>query len=202
MYIYLLSMRIYLTDLPLKLCGIYKAISLWDKKSGSRWHADYGVNARTAAEKQVFDEWLKTPEVSLYDKHNNMMHADWYDKHTPLKAFAMKPWVYYCRMQAFMPGTQSWGTHSFNPGSLPFVLATQVLDKVNAEDDEEKDQARPPVDTLAADIPAAFATTMSSFFPHDPSTASFMGALWSDVVPPPLSSSISPTTHPNHVSQS
>lgn len=64
MYIYLLSMRVYLTDLPLKLCGIYKAISLWDKKSGSGWHDEYGVNAWTVAEKQVFDEWLKTPEVS------------------------------------------------------------------------------------------------------------------------------------------
>ena len=73
---YPLSMRVYLADLLQKLCSIYKAISLWDKKSSSGWHDDYGVNAWTAAEKQVFDEWLKTPEVSLYDKHNNMMHAD------------------------------------------------------------------------------------------------------------------------------
>ena len=57
-------MRVYLTDLVRKLCGIYKAISLWDKKSGSGWHEDYGVNARTAAERQVLEEWLKTPEVS------------------------------------------------------------------------------------------------------------------------------------------
>jgi hypothetical protein len=68
-----------------------------------------------------------------------MMHADGYDKHAPLKSFATKPWVYYRRMQAFMPGTQPRGTHSFNPGSSSCVLATQALDKVNAEDDEEED---------------------------------------------------------------
>ena len=96
-----------------------------------------------------------------------------------------------------MPGTQPRGIHSFNLGSSSSVLATQVLDKVNAEDDEEEDQAGPPVDT-----PAAFTSTMSSLFPHDPSTASFMGTLQSDVLPPPSSSSISPTTHPNHVSHS
>jgi hypothetical protein len=57
----------YLADLVQKLCGIYKAISLWDKKSGSGWHEDYGTNAWTAAERQVLDEWLKTPDVSQYD---------------------------------------------------------------------------------------------------------------------------------------
>lgn len=59
--------EVYLTDSDFilrKLCGIYKAISLWDKKSGSAWHDIYGVNARTVAEKQVLDEWLKTPDVS------------------------------------------------------------------------------------------------------------------------------------------
>ena len=34
-----------------QLCSIYKAVSLWDKKSGSRWHDDYGVNTWTVAEK-------------------------------------------------------------------------------------------------------------------------------------------------------
>jgi hypothetical protein len=48
---------------------IYKAISLWDKKSGSGWNDVHGVNARTLAERQVFDEWLKSPDVSQYDKH-------------------------------------------------------------------------------------------------------------------------------------
>jgi hypothetical protein len=67
MYISLLRVQVYLTDLVRKLCGIFKAISLWDKKSGSGWHDDYGVNARTAAERQVLDEWLKTPEVSQCD---------------------------------------------------------------------------------------------------------------------------------------
>ena len=54
----------YLTDLVQKLCGIYKAISLWDKKSGSGWHKGYGVNAHTVAKRQVLDEWLKTPDAS------------------------------------------------------------------------------------------------------------------------------------------
>jgi hypothetical protein len=82
------------------------------------------------------------------------------------------------------------------------VLATQALDKVNAEDDEEEDQAGPPVDTPAADIPAAFASTMSTLFPHDPSMASFTDTSQSNTPPPPSSSSISPTTHPDHVSHS
>ena len=47
-----------------KLCSIYKAISQWDKKSGSGWHDDYGANAQTPSKKEVFEEFLKTPEVS------------------------------------------------------------------------------------------------------------------------------------------
>lgn len=39
-------------------------MSDWDKKSGGGWHDDYGANARTASEKAVFEEFLKTPEVS------------------------------------------------------------------------------------------------------------------------------------------
>jgi hypothetical protein len=42
---------------------MYKAISEWDKKSGSGWNDSYGANARTPSEKQVFEEFLKTPEV-------------------------------------------------------------------------------------------------------------------------------------------
>ena len=38
-------------------------ISQWDKKSGSGWHDDYGANAQTPGEKQVFEEFLKTPKV-------------------------------------------------------------------------------------------------------------------------------------------
>jgi hypothetical protein len=48
----------------LQLCSIYKAISQWDKKSGAGWHDDYGANARTPSEKEVFADFLKTPEVS------------------------------------------------------------------------------------------------------------------------------------------
>ena len=57
-------MTVDFTDLVQKLCGIYKAICLWDKKSGGGWHEDYGVNVWTAAEKQVFNEWLKVSDVS------------------------------------------------------------------------------------------------------------------------------------------
>ena len=103
-------------------------------------------------------------------------------------------------MQAFMPGTQPQGTHSFNPSSSSSVSATQALDKVEAEEDGEEDRAGPPVDTPAANILAAFTSAMSSLFPHDPSTASFAGTPQSDVLPPPSSSSVSPTTHPDHVS--
>ena len=42
-------------------------------------------------------------------------------------------------MQAFMPGTQPQGTHSFDPGNSLCASATQVLNKVNAEDDGEED---------------------------------------------------------------
>ena len=67
MYIYLILLIVfYLTDLRAvqKLCGIYKAIFLWDKKSSSRWHDIYSINAQTVSEQQVLDEWLRTPEVS------------------------------------------------------------------------------------------------------------------------------------------
>ena len=53
---------------------IYKSIALWDKKSGSGWHDNYGVNTRTAAEKQVSKDWVKSPDVSRYGKcHDGCM---------------------------------------------------------------------------------------------------------------------------------
>ena len=145
------------------------------------------------------------------------------------------------------------------------MSVTQALDKVNAEDDGEEDQAGPPVDTPMANMPAAFTSAMSSLFPPAPDTlvslegtpmpvgnmptaftsamsslfppapdaaplggtpmanmpAAFTSAMSSlfppspdtvslggtsssrsDVMPPPLSSSISPTTHPGHASHS
>ena len=42
-------------------------------------------------------------------------YSNWYDKHALLRPFATKAWPFYCRMQGFMPGTQPWGTHSFDP---------------------------------------------------------------------------------------
>ena len=47
----------------LQLCAIYKAVLQWDKKSGSGWHDDYGANAQTPSEKEVLEEFVKTPEV-------------------------------------------------------------------------------------------------------------------------------------------
>ena len=38
-----------------------------------------------------------------------------------------------------MPGTQPQGAHPFDPGNSLCASATQVLNKVNAEDDGEED---------------------------------------------------------------
>ena len=50
-----------------KICAIYDAIAHWDKKSRSGWHNQYGVNARTAAEKVVMDEWVRSSDVSHFE---------------------------------------------------------------------------------------------------------------------------------------
>jgi hypothetical protein len=99
-----------------------------------------------------------------------------------------------------MPGAQARGTHSFDPGSSSSGSASQALDIVNAEDDGEEDQAGPPVDTPMANMPAAFSSAISSLFPPAPDTVSLGGASssQSNAIPPPMSSSISPTTHRGH----
>ena len=83
------------------------------------------------------------------------------------------------------------------------MSVTQALDKVNAENNGEEDQAGPPVNTPMANMPAAFTSAMSSLFPPAPDMVSLGGtsSSQSDVMPPPLSSSISPT-HPDHASHS
>jgi hypothetical protein len=105
-----------------------------------------------------------------------------------------------------MPRAQARGTHSFDPGSLSSGSASQALDTVNAEDDGEEDQAGPPVDTPMANMPAAFSSAISSLFPPAPraDTESLGGASssQSDAIPPPMTSSISPTTHPGHAPRS
>ena len=55
------------------------------------------------------------------------------------------------------------------------MSVTQALDKVNAENDGEEDQAGPPVDTPMANMPAAFTSAMSSLFPPAPDTVSLGG---------------------------
>ena len=102
-----------------------------------------------------------------------------------------------------MPGTHARGLHSFDPGSSSGTSATLVLNNVNAEDDGEEDRAGPPVDTTMANVPAAFTSTISSVFSPALArdTVSFRSTDESNVMPPPFSSSISPTSHFDHVSQ-
>ena len=99
-----------------------------------------------------------------------------------------------------MPGAQPRGTHSFNPNN-PSSSTTLELDKVNAENDGEEDQAGPPLDAPMTDMPAAFNSVITHLFPPAPHTVSLAGASESDAIPPPFSSSISPSTHP-HASSS
>ena len=111
-----------------------------------------------------------------------------------LKAYATKPWVHYHRMQAFMPGTQPWGIHAFDPGSQSesSQSATQALNAINAEDDGAEDQVGPPLDSLMANIPAAPDYILASSF-ASPGPSSTSGS-----TRPPLSSSLLPTVHPLH----
>ena len=74
---------------------IYKSIALWDKKTGSGWHDNYGVNTRTATEKQVFDDWVKSPDVSRYGKCHDGCMLIYMISMPPLKLFVMKSWPYY-----------------------------------------------------------------------------------------------------------
>ena len=122
-----------------------------------------------------------------------------YDKHTALKPYATKAWPYYRKMQGFMPGTQPRGVHSFDPAAVP--SATLELNSVNAEDDGDEDQAGPPFDTSMTDMPAAFDSVLSHIFPPAADTVSLAGTSQSNAMPPPFSSSISPT-HPKDGSSS
>lgn len=120
----------------------------------------------------------------------------YYVKNAPLKPFATKGWPFYRRMQEFMPGTQPRGTHSFDPGSSS-LSSSQALNLVNAENDGEEDQAGPPVET-SAEMPAAFTSAMSTLFPSGSSAddAASLNISQSNAtrMPPPFSSSVSPTT--------
>ena len=86
--------------------AIYKVVSLWDKKSGSGWHDNYGANAQTPTEKQVFEDWLKTPKVCRYYGSSKCALIMFFIQHAPLQPFATKSWPFYHKMQSFMPGTQ------------------------------------------------------------------------------------------------
>jgi hypothetical protein len=158
----------------------------------------------------VLEEWLKTPEVSdatsflLYD-----ILTDNIQKHSPLKAFALKPWPFYRRMQAFMPGTQPRGTYAFDPGSSTHDSSIQ-LHNIEAEEDAEEDQLGPPASmTFPPAIPplltpgsdTSFFTstsTISPLSPPAPSTSSLSGETSQNAIP--LSSSLPPPTiHPDNV---
>ena len=114
-------------------CTIYKAILQWDKKSGSGWHDDYGANAQTPGEKQVFKEFLKMPEI-WYDKPgckkhftnnlNSMLHSrpmQWKCGHI----------IKECKLLCLVPSQQ--GTHAFYPGSSSSQLAMKILNVVDAD---------------------------------------------------------------------
>ena len=102
---------VYLTDFIRKLCGIYKAICLWDKKTGigHGFHDEYGVNARTDAEKKVFNEWLKTPEVSGIIIVSSLYYTDRYDKNAPRTVCN--------KILAILP--QDAGLHAWDPCTRP-----------------------------------------------------------------------------------
>ena len=95
-------------------------------------------------------------------------------------------------MQAFMPGTQPWGTYAFDPASSSSQSATQMLNTVNAEQDGAEDQVDPLLDSLMDNLPASVVSPLdtlitpnlrSSFLPpSDPSTPS------GSTRPPPSSS--------------
>ena len=65
----------------------------------------------------------------------------------------MKPWLFYRKMQDFMPGTQPQGTYSFDPSSSS---AQSMLDKVNAEEDGAEDRDGPLLDLSHANIAGTF----------------------------------------------
>jgi hypothetical protein len=101
-----------------------------------------------------------------------------------------------------MPGAQPRGTYSFNPSSSSRASETQALDSVNAENNGEEDQAGSfAADTPMENMPAVF-TLMMSHSPPDPQadTVSLRGTSQSHAMPPPFSSSISPTTHSDRAS--
>ena len=112
----------------------------------------------------------------------------------------MKPWPHYHRMQAFMPSTQPWGTHTFDPASSSAQLATQILNAVNTEEAGAEDQVDPLPDSNSPLIPPdlAFSTysILSSFLPPDSSISSS-----SSHTKPPSSSSLHPTVYPQHTKQ-
>ena len=76
-------------------------------------------------------------------------------KHAQLKAYETKAWPHYRQMKAFMPGTQPCGTHAFDPNNSSSQSAIQILNVVDAEEDEEEDQVGPPFDSPISNVPAA-----------------------------------------------
>ncbi|KAF8221168.1 hypothetical protein L208DRAFT_1329698, partial [Tricholoma matsutake] len=154
------------------LCTTYKAILEWDKRSGLGWNDSYGANAQTPSEKQVFEEFLKTPEA----------------RHAPLRSFMTRAWPHYRKMQGFMPGVQPRRTHAFDPSSHS---ATEMLNAVNAEEDGAEDQVT-PLDSPMSNMPAA-ATAPSPLVNPDLGTSSSGGtsSVISSFPPPNLSASSS-----------
>lgn len=182
---------------------------MWDKRSGRGWHPNYGANARTPAEKQVFEEFLKTPEVRRCNmRYPKCTLSIIFIQHTALKPFATKSWPFYHRMKGFMPGGSAdpRGPNAFEPSTAGSSAdAVQMLNNVNAEEDGEEDQDSPPFDTPLANIastssfPPVTSDLNISEFGVTPSVASESAPSlppdFSGGTEPPSSSSLAPSAH-------
>ena len=79
-------------------------------------------------------------------------------------------------MQAFMPGTQPWGTHAFDPGSLSSHSVMQILNTVNTEEDGAEDRVGPSLDSPMSNTPVGNGSTVSpTLIPPFLGTFSFRG---------------------------
>ena len=105
-------------------------------------------------------------------------------------------------MQAFIPGTQPQGMHTFDPASSSSQLATQKLNSINTEEEVAKDQVDSlPDPSISTTFPPDLDTFLTSsiigslLLPHS-SPSSFSGC-----TNPPSSSSLPPTVYPQPTQQ-
>jgi len=166
-----------------------------------RIHQTHGANFQTPSEKEVFDDFVKTPEVSRCIVSSGWPFHWHYTKHAALKPFLKKSWPYYHKMQTFMPGTQPRETHAFDPGSSSSQSAMQALGVIDAEEDGAEDQVGPPLDSIAITHPAISSLILpdASSSGHTPSVISSLPLL-SDAFSA-SGHSLPPTVHPHPASE-